>query len=89
MGPVDNPKTLELIAAVQGRSLPNKLLVVIPPGEILPDGHPARDKTMFNGNPTAYIVQRGTVSAPINNPVALSQMLQLPQQRAPQGTRPQ
>ena len=89
MGPVDNPKTLELIAAVQGRSLPNKLLVVIPPGEKLPEGHIARDKPMFNGNPTAYIVQRGSVSAPINNPVALSQMLQLPQQRAPQGTRPQ
>lgn len=89
MGPVDNPKTLELIAAVQGRSLPNKLLAVVPPDEKLPEGHIARDKVMFNGNPTAYIVQRGSVSAPINNPVALSQMLQLPQQRAPQGTRPQ
>jgi hypothetical protein len=89
MGPVDNPKTLELIAAVQGRSLPNKLLAVVPPGEKLPEGHPAREKPMFNGNPTAYIVQRGTVSTPVNNPVALSQMLQLPQQRAPQGTRPQ
>jgi uncharacterized protein YyaL (SSP411 family) len=89
MGAVDNPKTLELIAAVQGRSLPNKLLVVVPPGEKLPEGHPARDKPMFNGNPTAYIVQRGIVAAPVNNPVALSQMLQLPQQRPPQGTRPQ
>jgi hypothetical protein len=89
IGPIENAKTLELIAAVQGRSLPNKLLIVVPPGEKLPEDHPARDKAMFNGNPTAYIVQRGQVSAPINNPVALSQMLQLPQQRAPQGTRPQ
>ena len=39
MGPVDNPKTLELIAAVQGRSLPNRLLVVVPPVEKLPEGH--------------------------------------------------
>ena len=89
MGPVDNQKTMELIGAVQGRSLPNRLLLVVPPDQRLPEGHIARDKTMFNGNPTAYVCQRGQVSAPINNPVALSQMLQLPQQRAPQGTRPQ
>jgi len=89
MGSLDNQKTLELIAAVQGRSLPNKLLAVLAPDQKLPEGHPAHDKAMFNGNPTAYIVQRGAISAPVNNPVALSQMLQLPQSRAPQGTRPQ
>jgi hypothetical protein len=42
-----------------------------------------------NGNPTAYICQRGQTSQPINNPVALSQMLQLPQQKPTPGTRPQ
>jgi uncharacterized protein YyaL (SSP411 family) len=85
VGPVDNAKTHELVAAVLGRSLPNKFLIVVPPDRELPEGHPARGKTMLNGNPTAYICQRGSCSAPINNPVALSQMLQLPQPRAPQG----
>jgi hypothetical protein len=89
-GPVENQKTLELIAAVQGRSLPNKLLIVVPSGDSLPEGHPAKTLQMLNGNPTAYISQRGQVSQPINNPVALSQILQLPQQiPAPPGTRPQ
>ncbi len=89
LGAVENQKTLELIAAVQGRSLPNKLLVVVPPGQNLPEGHPAKDKPMVNGNPTAYIVQRGQVSQPITNPVALSQMLQLPPPRPQPGTRMQ
>ncbi|MEI9930707.1 MAG: hypothetical protein WDM89_09190 [Rhizomicrobium sp.] len=89
IGPVDSSKTLDLVAAVQSRSLPNKLLVVAPPGQALPEGHPIKDKGMQNGVPTAYICQRGRVSAPITNPVTLSQMLQLPPrpQQQQQGTR--
>jgi hypothetical protein len=87
-GAIDNIKTHELVSAVLGRSLPNRLLVVVPPEGALPPGHPAYDKSMLNGNPTAWLVQRGAISAPIDNPVALSQLLQLPQQRPPQ-TRPQ
>jgi hypothetical protein len=45
-------------------------------------------KTMVNGQPTVYVCQRQTVSAPINNPVTLSQMLQLPQRPQP-GALPQ
>jgi hypothetical protein len=33
---------------------------------------------MQDGQPTAYVCQRMTCSAPITNPVALSQVLQLP-----------
>ena len=36
------------------------------------------------GNPTAYICQQMTCSAPITNPVALSQALQLPRRQLPQ-----
>jgi hypothetical protein len=61
---------------------------VVPPDQKLPAEHLAYDKTMLNGNPTAWLVQRGTISSAINNPVALSQLLQLPQQR-PAQTRPQ
>jgi hypothetical protein len=88
VGPITNPKTHELNAAVLGRALPNRLLVVVSPEESLPEGHPAHGKTMINGQPAAYICQRGTCSAPITNPVALSQALQLPV-RMPQGQRPQ
>ncbi|MBV9330126.1 MAG: thioredoxin domain-containing protein [Alphaproteobacteria bacterium] len=84
IGAQNNPKTHELASAVLGRSLPNRLLVVAPPDDALPEGHPAHGKPMQNGQPTAYICQRGTCSAPITNPVTLSQVLQLPA-RPPQG----
>jgi hypothetical protein len=82
IGPLTNPKTHELAAAVQGRSLPNLTFLIVDPNAVLPEGHPAFGKKMENGQPTAYVCQRMTCSAPITNPVALSQILQLPQQRA-------
>ena len=78
VGPPANAKTLELVNAVLGRSLPNKALIVVDPSEQLPSGHPAFGKTMQNGQPTAFVCQRQTCSAPITNPVTLSQVLQLP-----------
>ena len=75
VGPVTNPKTHELVAAVLGRSLPNLTLQVIDPQTSLPEGHPAAGKGMQNGMPTAYLCQRMTCSQPITNPVALSQIL--------------
>jgi len=78
IGPRTNSKTLELANAVLGRSLPNRVLMVVDPSEALPVGHPASGKTMQNGQPTAYVCQRMTCSAPITNPVTLSQVLQLP-----------
>jgi uncharacterized protein YyaL (SSP411 family) len=88
VGPPGNAKTQELVAAVRGRSLPNKLLTVVAPDQQLPDGHIARGRVMENGLPTAYICQRGSLAAPITNAVTLSQVLQLPQAR-PQGAKPQ
>jgi len=88
VGTRDNPKTQELITAVLGRSLPTKTLLVVAPDEVLPEGHPAAGKTMENGQPTAYVCQHQNCSAPIANPVTLSQVLQLPA-RPPQNTRPQ
>jgi uncharacterized protein YyaL (SSP411 family) len=88
VGPLNNPKTHELTAAILGRALPNRCLSVVSPDEQFPEGHPMHGKTMVNGQPTVYLCQRQNCSAPITNPVTLSQMLQLPQ-RAPAGTRPQ
>jgi uncharacterized protein YyaL (SSP411 family) len=78
VGPRTNTRTLELANAVLGRSLPNRVLIVVDPAEPLPAGHPAYGKTMQNGQPTAYVCQRTNCSAPITNPVTLSQVLQLP-----------
>ena len=89
VGPLNNTRTHELAAAVLGRSLPNRFMVVTAPDQPLPQGHPAHGKTMENGQPTAYVCQRQTCSAPITNPVTLSQMLQLPQTRPAPGARPQ
>ncbi|HWU25374.1 MAG TPA: thioredoxin domain-containing protein, partial [Rhizomicrobium sp.] len=81
LGPRSHPKTQELIATVLGRSLPNRVLHVTDSGEALPANHPAHAKLQENGLPTAYICQRSTCSAPISNPVTLSQVLQLPPAR--------
>ncbi len=88
VGPKDSTKTHELVSAVLGRSVPNRLLLVVEPGEALPETHPAFGKAMENGQPTAYVCQHQNCSAPISNAVTLSQVLQLPP-RPPQGTRPQ
>ena len=89
IGPLNHPKTHELTAAILGRALPNRFLTVIGPDEAFPAGHPMFGKTMQNGQPTAYVCNRGSCSAPITNPVTLSQMLQLPPQRPQPGSRPQ
>jgi uncharacterized protein len=90
IGTRNNTKTQELIAAVMGRSLPNRFLVVVDPDEKLPETHPAFGKKAEAGQPTVYICQHQNCSAPITNAVTLSQVLQLPP-RPPQGTpqRPQ
>ena len=78
VGPAGAAKTRELVNVVNGRSLPGRTLIVVEPAQELPEGHPARGKTMENGQPTAYICQQMMCSPPVTNPVALSQMLQLP-----------
>ncbi len=88
VGPLSHPKTHELTAAILGRALPNRCLTVVGPDEVFPADHPMHGKTMVNGQPTAYVCQRQTCSAPITNPVTLSQMLQLPQ-RPQAGALPQ
>jgi hypothetical protein len=89
IGPLNNPKTHELTAAILGRALPTKVLSVMAPEDAFPETHPMFGKGMQNGQPTAYVCQRGVVSAPIVNPVALSQMLQLPPPRPQPGAKPQ
>jgi len=78
VGPKAHAKTQELLAAVHGRSITHRTLIVVDPDDQLPEAHPAYGKTMQNGQPTAYICVRNTCSPAITNAVQLSQSLQLP-----------
>ncbi|MEE8438462.1 MAG: thioredoxin domain-containing protein [Micropepsaceae bacterium] len=80
VGPPADPRTLDLVNAVLGRSVPNKIVTVIPPDEELPELHPARGKKMENGEPTAYICRANLCSAPVTSAVNLSQALLMPAQ---------
>jgi uncharacterized protein len=68
-------ETREMLAAVVGRSLPNRVLSVIAPGERLPDNHPAAGKAQTNGRATAYVCRGATCSLPITAPSGLRQAL--------------
>ena len=78
-GPRNDPRTQDLVKAVLGRSLPNRLLMVVPPGESLPPGHPAEGKIMQEGQPTVYICGGRVCSPPIISAAVLSHVLQLPE----------
>jgi hypothetical protein len=81
VGKQSNAATRELVRAIWGKSLPDRLLVQVDSTDELPQDHPAFGKPMENGQPTVYLCQRNTCSGPITSAVALSQALTLPQQR--------
>ena len=78
-GPPADSRTQELVKAVLGRSLPNRLLMIVAPGESLPPGHPAEGKTMQEGLPAAYVCGGRVCSPPITSAAMLSHVLQLPE----------
>jgi uncharacterized protein YyaL (SSP411 family) len=79
MGPPSDDRTQSLIKAVLGRSLPNRMLITVAPGDTLPAGHPAESKIMQEGLPTAYICGGGICSPPVTDAAVLSQVLKLPE----------
>jgi len=81
VGKPGNAATRDLVRAIWGKSLPDRLLIQVESTDELPPGHPAFGKAMENGQPTAYLCQRNSCSGPITSAVALSQALTLPQQR--------
>jgi len=79
MGPPSDSRTQDLIKATLGRSLPNRLMMVVAPGEALPAGHPAAEKSMQEGIPTAYVCGGDLCSPPVTSAAILSQVLKLPE----------
>jgi uncharacterized protein len=56
-------------------SLPTRLLLILSPDTSLPDGHPAKGKTMKDGKPTAYICTGPVCSPPVTSAADLKTAL--------------
>jgi hypothetical protein len=65
----------ELRAAVEGVSLPDRVIQTIAPDQSLPAGHPAQGKGMEKGKPTAYVCVGQTCTLPITDPLLLIEAL--------------
>ena len=76
-GPRADRGTRDLIRAVYDRSLPDRLLQVIPPDAQLPARHPAAGKGMVGGKPAAYVCKGQTCGLPVTHPKALATALAL------------
>jgi len=76
VGPPRAPATKALVAAVYGRSLPNRILTVLAPGAHLPEGHPAAGKTGVEAA-AAFVCRAQTCSLPIADPAGLARALAL------------
>jgi len=68
IGDPNDPARETLQRAALSLSLPTRLLIVLDQNTVLPDGHPAKDKTMINGLPTAYVCTGPVCSAPVTSP---------------------
>jgi uncharacterized protein YyaL (SSP411 family) len=61
-----------LLRAVNGVSLPTRVLVVVDPAAALPDNHPAAGKQQIEGRATAYVCRGSICSLPITEAEALA-----------------
>jgi uncharacterized protein len=57
--------TEALLTAIRGASLPNMVLMVVPPEAALPPDHPAAGKEQLGGRPTAYVCEGPVCSLPL------------------------
>jgi uncharacterized protein len=75
LGARDQSDTKALLGAVNGVSLPNRLVQVIEAAEMLPPTHPAAGKARLDGVATAYVCIGQTCSLPLTDPAALAAAL--------------
>jgi uncharacterized protein YyaL (SSP411 family) len=57
--------------AVYEVSLPNRVVLTLPPGGSLPADHPASGKGLIDGDPAAYVCEGPVCSLPLTEPAAL------------------
>ena len=75
IGESGDAATGDLLRALHGPSLANKIVQAIAPGGDLPAGHPATGKSQIDGRPTAYVCRGPTCSLPLTDPGALKSAL--------------
>jgi hypothetical protein len=68
--------TAALLRAVDERSLPNRVVQLVPPGAALPPSHPAHGKTAVGGCATAYVCRGTTCTLPLADAGALAAELE-------------
>jgi len=64
--------TEALLRAIAGVSLPNKVLMVVPPEVALPADHPAAGKGQIGGRATVYVCEGPVCSPPLVDAAALA-----------------
>ena len=69
-------ETERLAEAANTSSLPNRLLLRVPPGTEMGPGHPAAGKNLVKGKPAAYVCLGQTCHLPVTEPEALRAALQ-------------
>jgi uncharacterized protein len=71
IGETGTPGFEPLLRAVYSISLPNRIVLAIPPGGLLPTSHPANGKSLVEGKPAAYVCDGPVCSLPITDPETL------------------
>jgi uncharacterized protein YyaL (SSP411 family) len=74
-GARDADDTAALRRAAFGASLPTLVLQIVPPGEALPEGHPAAGKDAVGGRATAYVCEGPVCSLPLTEAASLAEDL--------------
>ncbi len=75
VGENDNPSFQSLLRAVYGLSLPNRIVLGLPPNGSLAPGHPAAGKGLVDGKPAAYVCEGPVCSLPITDAESLLESL--------------
>jgi uncharacterized protein len=75
VGESGDPALAALRGSVYSVSLPNRMVLAIIPGEVLPEGHAARGKGLIDGRAAAYVCEGPVCSLPLTTPQALLEAL--------------
>jgi uncharacterized protein len=71
VGPPNDPALAALRQAVYRVSLPNRVVLAVPPDRILPQDHPAYGKGLVGERPAAYVCEGPVCSLPLTEAQAL------------------
>jgi len=75
LGERDDADVQSMLAAVNGVSLANRMVLVLPPDKPLAESHPAFGKEQVDGKATAYVCVGTVCSLPVSTPDELENVL--------------